>query len=49
MGSLRFIELQTRSTAVLDSTSLTVDEFQQLVPPSEAASQAHMAHWRLDG
>jgi hypothetical protein len=30
-------------------TSLTVDEFQHLVPPFEAAFQAHMAGWRLDG
>ena len=30
-------------------TSLTVDEFQQLVPPFEAAFQSHMAHWRRDG
>ena len=30
-------------------TSLTVDEFQPLVPPFEAAFQSHMAHWRLDG
>jgi hypothetical protein len=30
-------------------TSLTLDEFQQLVPPFEAAFQAHMAAWRLDG
>ena len=30
-------------------TSLTLDEFQQLVPPFEAALQAHMAAWRLDG
>jgi Helix-turn-helix of DDE superfamily endonuclease len=30
-------------------TSLTVAEFQQLVPPVEAAFQAHMAHWRLAG
>jgi hypothetical protein len=30
-------------------TSLTVDEFQQLVLPFEAAYQSHMAHWRLDG
>jgi hypothetical protein len=29
--------------------SLTVDEFQPLVPPFEAAFQSHMAHWRLDG
>ena len=49
MGTLRFVDLQTRSTEVLDLTSLTVDEFQQLVPPFEAAFQAHMADWRLDG
>ena len=30
-------------------TSLTVDEFRQLVPSFEAAFQAHMADWRLDG
>ena len=30
-------------------TSLTLDEFQQLVPPFEAAFQAHMAVWCLDG
>ena len=30
-------------------TSLTVDELRQLVPPFEAAFQAHMAEWRLDG
>jgi hypothetical protein len=29
--------------------SLTLDEFQRLVPPFEAAFQAHMAAWRLDG
>jgi hypothetical protein len=34
---------------VLDLTSLTVDEFQRLVLPFEAAFQAHMAQWRLDG
>jgi hypothetical protein len=28
---------------------LTLDEFQRLVPPFEAAFQAHMAAWRLDG
>jgi hypothetical protein len=33
----------------LDLTSLTLDEFQQLVPPFEAAFQAHLAAWRLDG
>jgi hypothetical protein len=33
----------------LDVTSLTLDEFHQLVPPFEAAFQAPMALWRLDG
>jgi hypothetical protein len=33
----------------LDLTSLTLDEFQRLVAPFEAAFQAHMAAWRLDG
>jgi hypothetical protein len=49
MGSLRFTDIQARPTEVLDLTSLTVDEFQPLVPPFEAAFQAHMAEWRLDG
>ena len=33
----------------LDFTSVTLDEFQQLVPPFEAAFQARMAAWRMDG
>jgi hypothetical protein len=49
MGNLRFADLQTRPREVLDLTSLTGEEFQQLVPPFEAAFQAHMAEWRLDG
>jgi hypothetical protein len=49
MGTLRFADLQSRPTEVLDVTSLTVEEFQPLVPPFEAAFQAHRAHWRLDG
>jgi DDE superfamily endonuclease len=49
MGTLRFADLQTRSPEVLDLTSLTVDEFRQLVPPFEAAFQVQMADWRLDG
>ena len=28
MGSLRFLDIQTRPTEVLDLTSLTVEEFQ---------------------
>src|SRR5437870_6922475 len=49
MAGLRFTDLQSRPTEFLDFTSLTLDEFQQLVPPFEAAFQAHMAVWRLDG
>jgi DDE superfamily endonuclease len=49
MGSLRFTDIQTRPTEVLDLTSLTVDELRHLVLPFEAAFQAHMAQWRLDG
>jgi hypothetical protein len=49
MGTLRFADLQSRPTELLDLTSLTVEEFQQLVPPFEATFQAHMAEWRLDG
>jgi Helix-turn-helix of DDE superfamily endonuclease len=35
--------------AFLDVTSLTLDEFQQLVPPFETAFHARMAAWRMDG
>src|SRR5262252_607963 len=49
MASVRFTDVQTRPTEFLDVTSLTLDEFQQVVPPFEAAFQAHMAAWRLDG
>jgi Helix-turn-helix of DDE superfamily endonuclease len=49
MGSLRFTDIQTRPTEVVDLTSLTLNEFQQLVPPFEAAFQTHTAEWRLDG
>jgi Helix-turn-helix of DDE superfamily endonuclease len=49
MGTLRFADIETRPTEVLDLTSLTIEEFRELVPPFEAAFQAHMAEWRLDG
>src|SRR5713226_257454 len=49
MAGLRFTDLQSRPTEFLDFTSLTLDEFQHLVPPFAAAFQAHMAAWRLDG
>jgi len=49
MAGVRFADVQSRPTEFLDFTSLTLDEFQQLVPPFEAVFQAHMAAWRLDG
>ena len=49
MAHVQFTDVQDRPAEFLDLTSLTRDEFQQLVPPFEAAFQAHMAAWRLDG
>src|SRR3989475_1924277 len=49
MAGLRFTDLQSRPMEFLDFTSLTLEEFEVLVPPFEAAFQAHMAAWRLDG
>jgi hypothetical protein len=49
MGTLQFADIQTHPTEVLDLTSLTAEEFRELVLPFEAAFQAHMAEWRLDG
>jgi DDE superfamily endonuclease len=49
MAGLRFADLQSRPTEFLDLTSLTLEEFQQLVPPFETAFHARMAAWRMDG
>src|SRR6266705_3564438 len=49
MAGVRFTELQSRPMEFLDCTSVTLDEFQQLVPPFEAAFHARMAAWRMDG
>src|ERR1043166_5793309 len=49
MAGVRFTELQSRPMAFLDCTSLTLDEFPQLVPPFETAFHCHMATWRMDG
>src|SRR6187431_389382 len=49
MAAVRCSDVQSRPTEFLDLTSLTPDEFEQLIPPFEAAFQAHMAQWRLDG
>jgi hypothetical protein len=39
MAGIRCTDLQARPTEFLDCTSLTLDEFQQLAPPFEAASK----------
>src|SRR5246127_213118 len=49
MAGVRFTELQSRPMEFLDFTSLTLDEFQQLVSPFETAFQCQMAAWRMDG
>src|SRR3989442_157677 len=49
MAGLRFTDLQSRPMEFLDCTSLTLDEFQQLVPPFETAFHARMAAWQMDG
>src|SRR3989441_9255685 len=49
MAGLRFAALQSRPMEFLDFTSVTLNEFQQLVPPFEAAFQARMTAGRMDG
>src|SRR5215813_792608 len=49
MAGVWFAELQSRPIEFLDFTSLTLDAFQQLVPPFETAFHARMAAWRMDG
>ena len=49
MASIRFTDVQARSSEFLDLTNLTLEEFQQLVPPFETAFHAHLVAWRLDG
>ena len=46
---LRYRDIPSHTTEVLDWTSLTVDEFAALVPPFEAAFLDHMALWTLHG
>jgi hypothetical protein len=49
MAGLRFTALQSRPMEFLDFTSVTLDEFQQLIPSFEAAFPSRMAVWRMDG
>jgi hypothetical protein len=49
MAGVRFADIRFRPAEFLDFTSLTVEEFEILIPPFEAALQAHMTQWCLDG
>src|SRR6266496_4773918 len=49
MAGVRFTDLQSCPMEFLDFTSLTLNEFQQLVLPFETAFQTRMAAWRMDG
>jgi Helix-turn-helix of DDE superfamily endonuclease len=49
MSGLSYAELSQRELKFLDMTSLTVEEFEQLVPAFEEAFQERMKEWCLDG
>jgi hypothetical protein len=49
MAGVRFADIRLRLAEFLDFTSLTVEESEILIPPFEAAFQAHMTQWCLDG
>ena len=49
MSGLSYAELSQKEMKFLDMTSLTVEEFDQLVPSFEEAFQERMKEWRSDG
>src|SRR3954469_14279294 len=49
MTGVRFADVELRPAEFLNLTSLTLEEFEVLVAPFEAAFQDHMAGWRLGG
>src|SRR5947209_2049316 len=49
MSGLRYAEVSQKEQKFLDLTSLTVEEFDQLVPAFEEAFQERMKEWCLDG
>jgi hypothetical protein len=46
---LRYQTEKTKTNRILDLTSLTVDEFEQVVAPFEAAFVRHMQDWTMEG
>jgi Helix-turn-helix of DDE superfamily endonuclease len=49
MSRLRYTEVSQKEPKFLDMTSLTVEEFDQLVPAFEEAFEHRMKEWCLDG
>ncbi len=49
MSGLRYAKVSQKEPKFLDVTSLTVEEFDQLVPAFEEAFQHRMKEWCLDG
>ena len=49
MSGLRYADVSQKEQKFLDLTSLTVQEFAQLVPAFEEVFQERMKEWRLDG
>jgi hypothetical protein len=46
---LRYQAIKDKAYRVLDLTSLSVGEFEQLVPAFDAAFVHHMQHWTMEG
>ena len=46
---MRYQDEKTKAYRILDLTSLTVDEFEQLVPRFDAAFVRHMRDWTMEG
>ena len=46
---LRYQDIKTKAYRILDLTSLTVEEFEQLVLPFDAAFVRHMHDWTMEG
>src|SRR3979411_3048571 len=49
MSALRYAEVSQTAQKFLDLTSVTVEEFDQLVPAFEEAFEQRMKEWCLDG
>ena len=49
MSGLRYAQVSQKEQKFLDLTSLTVEEFDQLVPAFEEAFEQRMNEWCLDG